>query len=55
MPTKEANERLASKRQCAAAKIRELAPHVDTLIDLLDETKVDLLLIALCSETLPGD
>lgn len=38
---------LEAKRNMAAKKIKEVAPHIDTLISMLDETKVDLLLISL--------
>lgn len=45
---------IEAKRARAAAKIKEIAPHIDALIAMLDETRVDLILIALCGETLPG-
>ncbi|WP_292099470.1 hypothetical protein [Mesorhizobium sp.] len=43
------------KRARAVAKIKEVAPHVESLIQLLDETKVDLILIALAGATLPAE
>jgi hypothetical protein len=45
---------LDAKRERAAAKIKEVAPHIEALISMLDETRVDLILIALSGETLPG-
>lgn len=38
---------LEEKRRMVAERIREVAPHIDTLARMLDETKVDLILIAL--------
>lgn len=46
------DKNLDAKRQQAAEKIREIAPHADVLIGMLDETKIDLLLIALAGATL---
>lgn len=48
------NADLAKKRAAAAAKIKEAAQHIESLIALLDETKVDLILIALAGATLPA-
>lgn len=49
-----ADARLAAKRERAATKIEELAPHARLLLGMLDETKVDLLLIAIGGAHLPG-
>lgn len=46
-----AADRLAAKRARAVARIQELAPHAPLLIGMLDEMKVDLLLIALGGAT----
>lgn len=47
---------LEAKRKQAAAKIKEVAPHIDMLISMLDETKIDLLLIALAgAKILPAE
>jgi hypothetical protein len=43
------------KRQKAASKIKEVAQHIDSLINMLDETKIDLLLIALSGATVSPD
>lgn len=40
-------ELLDRKRKEAANKIKSVAPHVDMLINMLDETKIDMILIAL--------
>lgn len=45
--SKERKAALAHKRERLAAKITEIAPHIDSLIGLLEETKVDIMLIAL--------
>lgn len=46
---------LDKKRAAAAAKIEEVAPHILSLIALLDETKVDLILIALAGARVSVD
>lgn len=45
---------LDAKRERAAARIEEVAPHIRTLIAMMDETKVDLILMAIAGETLPA-
>lgn len=46
MATKEDKERHQQKAEAVAAKIKELAPHADMIISMLDETKLDMLLLA---------
>ncbi|WP_164898551.1 hypothetical protein [Mesorhizobium sp. M7A.F.Ca.MR.362.00.0.0] len=43
---------LEAKRKQAVAKIKEIAPHAEVLIGMLDETKIDLLLISLAGATI---
>lgn len=38
---------LRVKREMLVARVKDLAPKIDTLVGMLDETKVDLVLIAL--------
>jgi hypothetical protein len=52
--TKLDSERIETKRARVVAKIKEVAPHIDYLAGVLDETKLDLLLISLAGETLPA-
>lgn len=40
-------ERVENKRRAVAAKIREIAPHADMILGILDETKIDMLLLGL--------
>jgi hypothetical protein len=47
-------ERVEAKRARVVAKIKEVSPHIDYLAGILDETKLDLLLIALAGERLPA-
>ncbi|QIV65942.1 hypothetical protein Cp1R7AA1_084 [Mesorhizobium phage Cp1R7A-A1] len=35
------------KAEAVATKIKEIAPHADMLVRMLDETKLDMLLLAL--------
>lgn len=47
--------RLDRKRAAVIAKIQEVAPHAPVLIGMLDEVKLDLILIALAgSRVEPG-
>lgn len=46
------DKNIEAKRLQAAAKIKEIAPHAEVLIGMLDETKIDLLLIALAGATI---
>jgi hypothetical protein len=43
---------LDAKRKQAVAKIQEIAPHAELLIGMLDETKIDMLLISLAGATI---
>lgn len=45
MATKEDKERKQRKAEAVAAKIKEVAP-ADMIIGMLDETKLDMILIA---------
>lgn len=47
MGAKSDRERIDAKRRAAGAKIREIAPHADMLLSVLDETRLDMLLLAL--------
>ena len=44
-PRKDDVERLNAKRAAVAEKVKEIAPHADALISILDEHRVDLLLL----------
>lgn len=46
MATKEDKDRKQRKAEAVAAKIKEVAPHADMIIGMLDETKLDMILIA---------
>ena len=46
MATKEDKERKQQKAEAVAAKIKEVALHADMIISMLDETKLDMLLLA---------
>lgn len=46
MATKEDRDRKQRKAEAVAAKIKEVAPHADMIIGMLDETKLDMILIA---------
>jgi len=47
MATKEDKDRKQRKTEAVAAKIKEVAPHADMIIGMLDETKLDMMLLAL--------
>lgn len=46
MATKEDKDRKQRKAEAVAAKIKEIAPHADMIIGMLDETKLDMILLA---------
>jgi hypothetical protein len=46
MATKEDKDRKQRKADAVAAKIKEVAPHADMIISMLDETKLDMILLA---------
>ncbi|MCC0018416.1 hypothetical protein [Mesorhizobium denitrificans] len=46
MATKEDKDRKHRKAEAVAAKIKEVAPHADMIIGMLDETKLDMILLA---------
>ena len=47
MSNREDGQRVASKRDAALARIREISDGGELLLRLLDETKLDMLLLAL--------
>lgn len=47
MTSKSDQDRIARKRDAVATKIKEIAPHADTMLGMLDETRIDMLVIAL--------
>jgi hypothetical protein len=55
MTTKSEIARLHQKRRQVAERIKEVAPMIAALVGMLDEVKVDLLLIALSGAFLPAN
>lgn len=53
MATKADSARVDAKRLLVAATIQEIAPHANVVLFMLDEVKIDLLLIALVGARLP--
>lgn len=47
MATTEDKERKQKKAEAVAARIKEIAPHADMIIGMLDETRLDMVLLAL--------
>lgn len=47
MASKEDKARVDRKREVLAAKIREIAPHVEMMLGLLDEPRLDMALLGL--------
>lgn len=47
MGRQQSNDRKAAKARSVALRIREVAPQAELLTAMLDETKLDLLLLAL--------
>ena len=45
--SKEDRDRVERKRAALAAKIKEIAPHADTMLGLLDESRLDMALLGL--------
>lgn len=39
--------RVTLKQNAVSSRIKEIAPHADMVVGMLDETKLDLLLVAL--------
>lgn len=47
MATTEDKERKQKKAEAVAARIKEIAPHADMIIGILDESRLDMVLLAL--------
>lgn len=46
MATTADKERKQKKAEAVAARIKEIAPHADMIISMLDETRIDMVLLA---------